>query len=177
MQQDRLIAGDTLSFSTSAPAYPASDGWVMRYRLMPRSGSGPAIDISSVAHGDDHLVQVGPAVTSGWAAGEYGWASWVDRSGERYTVCSGTLTILADPRQAGAGFDPRTAARRALDDARAALAAWSPTMRRYRIGTREMEFASADDILKVISYWEGVVHDEQGAAGNGRVRRFIRTRI
>ncbi len=70
-----------------------------------------------------------------------------------------------------------TQAQTALAAAKAALAAWNPTRRRYRIGSREMEFHSAAEILQVIKYWEGEVAKEQIAAGTRKVRRIIRTRI
>lgn len=70
-----------------------------------------------------------------------------------------------------------TPAETALEAARAALASWNPTTRRYRIGTREMEFSSPDEIIQVIKYWEGEVAREQIAAGTRQVRRIIRTRL
>lgn len=70
-----------------------------------------------------------------------------------------------------------TQAETALEAAKSALAAWSPTTRRYRIGTREMEFNAPGEILQVIAYWEGEVAKEQLAAGTRQSRRFIRTRL
>ena len=36
MIQTTLIAGDSLSFRTAVPAYPASAGWALAYRFVPR---------------------------------------------------------------------------------------------------------------------------------------------
>lgn len=44
--QDVLIVGDTLDFVTSVPAYPASSGYTLKYRLIPRV-SGTAITLTA----------------------------------------------------------------------------------------------------------------------------------
>lgn len=163
MQQQQLVAGDTLNFLATAVGYSAADGWVLNYRLVPRSAGASAIDIVSTAEGDDHRVQIAAATTASWTAGEYGWTSWVAKDGEKYTVQSGHITIKPDPRTAAAGADTRSQARKALDDARAALAAWSPTRKRYRIGDREIEFQTAGDIIALISHWEAQVQREDRA--------------
>ena len=63
----------------------------------------------------------------------------------------------------------RSQARRALDDAKAALAAWTPTRRRDKVADREQEFNSAQEITRVISYWQREVDREDGRAQGGRV--------
>ena len=62
--------------------------------------------------------------------------------------------VKPDPRTVAAGADTRSQAQRALDDAKTALAAWTPTRKRYRIGDREMEFNTSADIVKLVKYWE-----------------------
>jgi hypothetical protein len=32
-----LIVGDTLDFTDQVPLYPATDGWTLKYRLIPSS--------------------------------------------------------------------------------------------------------------------------------------------
>lgn len=161
--QDTLIAGDSLNFLRSTPGYSAADGWVLKYRLVPRTVGGSAIDITAIAEGDDHRVQVAAGITAGWSADTYGWAAWVELGAEKYTVQTGQIVIKADPRTVAAGADSRTQAEKALGDARAAMAAWTPTRRRYRIGDREMEFSTSADIVKLISYWEVQVKRERRA--------------
>lgn len=156
----RLAAGDTLNYTVAGDAYPASDGWVLNYRLVPRA-AGTAISFSASASGTDHLVQQS---TSGWAAGYYAWTAWVTKGSETYTRGAGQLQVLPDPRTMAAGTDTRTQAEAALDAARAALAAWTPTTRRYRINGREMEFNSTGEIIALIQHWEGEVRRERAAA-------------
>lgn len=158
-----FIAGDTFSLTASLADYPAGDGWVLSLRFVPRS-SGTPISITGTASGDDHVATVAAATTAAWVAGSYAASAWVALAGVTATVETGQLEILPDPRVVTA-LDSRSAAEVALDAARAALAAWSPTVRRYRINGREMEFNSPSEILPVISYWTTQVAREQAAAG------------
>lgn len=117
--QETLIAGDALDFKTSPPNYPASDGWTLTYRLIPQS-SGTPIEFVATADGDDYLIEVSSSTTATWAAGPYSWASAVSKSGERFTVDDGSITIKADPF-AVSSLDNRSHARKMLDAIEAAL--------------------------------------------------------
>jgi hypothetical protein len=159
----RLIVGDTLNFATTVAGYSAADGWALKYVLVPLV-SGASITLTTAADGSDHRLQVGAVTTATWPAGSYNWASWVEKASEKYSVSNGQITLLADPRTATAPFDLRTDAQIALVQARAAFQAWTPTTRRYSIDGREMEFASAGDIIKVVRFWETEVAREDNAA-------------
>lgn len=179
--QSQLEAGTTLNYEATVAHYPSGEGWTLRYRLVPQSASAAAIDILATPAGDgrSYLVQASAAQTSAWTPGAYSYAAWVTNgAGEVYPAQSGFIEILPDPRQAAPGSDLRSQARRALDDARAAFAAWSPLQRRYKIADREREFNSAADILVVIRYWEQQVAIEDRLAGRAEpISRRIYTRI
>lgn len=160
---ERLVLGDTLNYATSVADYPASSGWVLKFRLVPRV-SGSAIEITCTADGDLHRAQVSASTTAAWAAGTYSWLSWVEQGSEKYSVSNGQIQLIADPRSASAPLDLRTDAQVALDQSKAAFAAWTPTTRSYSIGGRSMEFNSPADILPVIRFWEGEVAKEANAA-------------
>ncbi len=178
MQQRQIIAGDSLRFARTLHDHSPAEGWVLRYRLVPRAPGATPIEIEAQADGAQHVLQVDATTTAGWVAGDYGWAAWVQRGAERYTVDSGQVQVLPDPGQAAPGVDTRSPARRALDDARAALAAWNPTRRRYRIGGREMEFQATTDILKLVTWWQQQVDAEEQLAGRAeRIGRRIHSRI
>lgn len=164
--QQQLFAGTTLNFLTPTPGYSAAEGWVLKFRLVPRT-SGAAIDITCTAEGEDHRAQVTAAATAAWALGSYTWTSRVEKSGEIYAVGQGQISIQQNPATALAGFDGRSQAARALDDARAALASFNASngrVRRYRIGERETEYHSAAEIIKQIAYWEQELEREENAA-------------
>jgi len=178
----QLVAGDSLSFYTSVPEFQPSAGWVLNYRLVPQNASLTAIELAAADAGEQHRVYAAATSTESWQPGVYSWTSWVEQevSGqvERYTLESGQITVLPNPRTVAAGYDNRSQARKALDDAKAALAAWSPTRRRYKIGEREMEFNSSADIIKLITYWEAQVKSEDILAGRAeKPARRIYSRI
>ena len=179
--QSIIEAGATLNYEATVQNYPANEGWQLNYRLLPMDAGNAPITITAgpAADGKAYLVQVSAAVTSAWAAGKYSYAAWVSNTGgEVYPAQTGFLEITPDPRTATAGTDLRSQARKALEDARAAFAAWSPLARRYKIADREREFNSPADILVVIRYWEQQVAVEDRLAGRAEpISRRIYTRI
>jgi hypothetical protein len=119
-----LIAGDTLDFETAVTEYPATAGWTLTYRLVPRASAGAVISFVANATpvlAANYRAQVGPSTTAAWAAGDYSWAAYISKSGIRYTVDSGQLKILPDPGVAAAGTDTRSHARKVLDAIEAVL--------------------------------------------------------
>lgn len=160
--QDTIRAGDTLDYTTTLADYPASAGWVLTYRLIPRT-SGTAITITGSASGDDHRTAASATTTAAWTAGDYSWVAYVTLASERYTVDSGTVKILPDLASAAA-YDNRSQAQTALDEAKAALATFQSTggrVRSYSIGGRSMEYADETALLKAISYWQVQVKIEE----------------
>jgi hypothetical protein len=87
---ERLIVGDTLSDTVTVPGYPASEGWTLKYRLIPRT-SGAAITFGTTPDGDAHVLLVAAAITAAWAAGEYNWAAYVERD----TIVATTISAAA----------------------------------------------------------------------------------
>lgn len=177
---NRLYAGDTLEFGLNVLDYPPADGWTLKMRFAPRftTPTQAAIDITAAVgpvtvDGEvfDFAVQVTPATTATWKAGAYGWHSWVEKAGARQTLegtqYQGELTVLADPATLAQGADTRSAARKALDDALAALAAWSPTYREHTIGDRTVKFNAVADVRAVVQFWQNKV-DAEIAAETGR---------
>jgi hypothetical protein len=163
--QQTLIAGDTLKFYTSVPAYPAGDGWTLKYRLIPRSSGSPIL-ISASAYGSDYEVNVAAATTATWTAAEYSWASYVEKAGERYTVEQGTLTVKPNPGSVST-LDSRTDARKILDSLLAlhqSNAVGQGMIVEYSIAGRSVRFRDTDDLLEQIRYWRAEVAKEERAA-------------
>lgn len=161
--QDQLVAGDTLNFLTNTPGYSAADGWVLKFRLAPRTGANSVIDITTTAEGGDHRTAVAAATTANWAPDNYSWASWVELGTEQYSVGSGQMVIKPNPRTIAAGADLRSVPRKTLDDLLAARATWAVSngrTRRYKIGDREREFASAAELDAEIRFWQGQLNEE-----------------
>jgi hypothetical protein len=161
---ERVIVGDTLSDTVKVPGYPASEGWTLKYRLIPRT-SGSAIAFVTTADGDAHVINVSAATTAAWVAGDYSWSAYVEHTDLRsHTVLTGAIKLLANPRTATAPLDLRTDAEIALAAAKAAFASWTSTTRSYTIGNRSMTFNSREEIVSTIQYWEIEVQRERRAA-------------
>lgn len=176
---ETLIVGDTLDFLTTVADYPPADGWTLKYRLIPRT-SGTAITLTATTSGTDYRVQVAPATTGAWTAGEYSWSSWVEKTGARYTVSSGLVTLIADP-SAATTFDGRTHARRTLDAIEAVIEGRATLdQQEYQIGNRTLKRMPIADLLKFRSLYKSEVAAEAAASNlaNGiGIGRKIQVRL
>jgi hypothetical protein len=143
----KLIQGDSLNFATTVPAYPPSAGWTLYYRLVPRSAGNAVINLQAVVDGTSYRVLQTASQTALWAPDTYTWSSWVDKAGETYTVASGQITVVANPRLAQPGYDDRT---QEEIDLEAVLAA----IRARMTGGAVAEYAIRDRSLKYMAITE-----------------------
>lgn len=176
MKTDFIIAGDTLDFTTSAPDYPASAGWSLVFKLIPRT-SGSVITITSTASGDDHQCQVGASTTAAWAAGNYSWSSRVTNGTEQYSLEQGSIVIKPDPATATT-LDNRSHARKMLENIEAWLESRDPAVAEYEIAGRKMKYTPPDVLYLLKSRLTAEVAAEDNAArlanglGTGRKIQF-----
>jgi hypothetical protein len=159
-----IVAGDTVRWPDSFTDYPATDGWVLKHRLAPL-GAGAPVDLTAAAEGSAFETTIAAVDSAGMSAGAWTLVSWVEKAGETFTVGQRQVEVRPNPRDMAAGFDGRSAARKALDDARAAFYAFNPARKRYKIGEREFEFNTASEILVKIHQLEREVQKEDIAAG------------
>lgn len=186
MQQQELIAGDSLNFTVAVVGYLPIDGWVLKYRLVPFAAGGDVLDIVAIGTGQTFQVLVPAGTTGGWAPGSYSWTSWVDKAGEIYTIANGQITIRPDPRQmTSGGYDSRSLAQVALANCEAAMATFNATggkVKKYEIAGRMMEFQTIGDLMTLHSFWklkvaaEGTAQSIASGMGNPRNLhvRFVR---
>ncbi len=167
---DILVAGDTLDFLTPLADYPQGDGWTLKHRLVPRfsTPTQSPIEISTTTFsGGAYRTQVGPSTTATWAAGDYAWHSWVEKTGARQKVDSGLVTVQPDPSTLTQGHDGRSDARKVYDGLMALWVSHSTSGRaltsEYTIAGRTMKFRDSADLLKQLQYWKGQVDSEERA--------------
>lgn len=166
--RSQIFAGDSLDFTDASAAHSAADGWVMSYRLVPRTAGTP-IEIACVTapDGTSHRALVPSGTSDDWAAGQYTWFQSVAKAGERITLASGSTTISPNPAVATT-FDGRSDARKTLDALKAAYQSYATAgqggVAEYSIGGRTMKFRNAADLIAQIRHWERVVADEDVAA-------------
>ena len=107
-------AGDSVAWTENLPAYPASAGWVLKYKLLFASGTASAFTAS--ASGDSHVVTLAKTTTAAWVAGAATLVSWVEKGSDRATLDQQAVTIQPDLAVA-ATFDGRSQAVKGLADA------------------------------------------------------------
>jgi hypothetical protein len=173
----RFTLGDTLSSTKTLAGYPASSGWVLYYRLVPRSGSGTAITFNSTASGDDHVISVAAATTAAWAAGTYTWAAWVADGTSSYSLEQGTTELLLNPRTTGGPLDLRSAAQIALDNVRLTIQGKaSADVLKYEINGRSLERYPMRELIALETHLSTQVNREARAAalaaGKPDTRRY-----
>jgi hypothetical protein len=176
IEPTNLTAGDTVTWSRSLADYPATQSWVLSYRLI---NAANKIDITAAASGADHLVTVTAATSAAWQAGTYTWQAYVTKAAERYTVGAGSVVIKPNLAAQAAGFDSRSESLQRFDAIKAAydlyIANGQGLMQRYTIGGREVWFKDFDDAKAQLDYWGNKVQAELAAesiaAGRGNPRR------
>jgi hypothetical protein len=169
--QQQLTAGDTLNYSTQVLDYPPSQGWALKLRLAPRGaavGSGAPITLTATASGDVYTVQAAAAITATWAPGAWGWATWVEKAGERYTVAQGQLTVLPDSAALAGGTDTRTHAERTLEAIEAVIEGTAGRAHQeYEVAGRRLKFTPVSELLVLRDRYRWEVRNQRAAAGTG----------
>ena len=107
-----IAQGDTLTFTRNLNNYPAGAGWSLLYALR---GGAQAIQFTSIASGNNHVITVPAATTETWIPAEYlmeGWAVFTDNS--RYQIYLAPLWVTPDLATAAGGLAVTTHAQRML---------------------------------------------------------------
>lgn len=158
----RINAGNTAKWLKTLVEYPASAGWVLNYELV---NAQSRIVLSSVASGDDHLVNVAAATTTSWEPGSYEWRALASLSGEIYTVASGRMEVAP---AFGVAVDARSQVRRTLEAIEATLEgrATSATAE-YQIAGRSLKYIPIPDLLILRDRYRRDLRAEEDAAAVG----------
>jgi hypothetical protein len=177
----KLIAGDSLDFTTSVASYPATDGWTLKYVLAPRfttPAQSPITLTAATYEVTGYRVQVGPSITATWQPGAYSWASYVEKTGARVTLeQGGELTVAPDPATLAAGADLRSDAAKALANIEAYLEnSGNLAAAEYSIAGRQLKRHSIPDLLALREKYRAEVMRENATRTGGHPpgRIFVR---
>lgn len=180
-----IVAGDTAEWQLQLGLYPPPN-WTLSYSLR-GAEDGMYINFSEVnpsPNGQQHLIQVLPAITIGWIPGLYKFQSYVTNSvtTDRITLNWGEITI-APNLSADDPADPRTFNRKMRDLLRKALAERaSGGIEHYSIATRSFSKMTITQLNALLERYEGYVQQEEQAEmarkglGNPRQTRAIFTK-
>lgn len=169
--RDTVVAGDTLDFATAVPDYPATAGWTLKFRLIPRTVGVTPIEITAATYNtDQYRVQLGPQETAQWPPGDYSLARWVEKGGARYTVETQPelpiqVTVLPDPATANA-LDSRSSAQQHLAAIEAFMGAkaTSGPIAEYEIAGRRLVNYKPAELIQMADYFRRQVANEETSA-------------
>jgi hypothetical protein len=163
---DTIIVGDMLDFTTSVNGYPATDGWTLKYRVIPRVvGVGLPILLTAATASDgmSYRVQVAPSTTAGYTAADYTWEAWVEKTGARVTIDDGLVTVKGDPSTL-TSLDGRSHARKVLDAIEALIETkGTADVLEYSIGGRSIKKMTTTELLPWRDRYRWEVADEVAA--------------
>lgn len=170
----RFNLGAALVFTLALAAFPASAGWTLNYRLIPRSALGTAIEFTATASGDEHAVEVAAATTATWVAGTYTWVAWVTSGSDVRDVAQGEITLLPNPRTVNGPLDLRSETRLALDNVRAVLRGKaSADVLRYTINGRSLERYPVSELIALESKLVRDLQREEQQSTGRNPRRLV----
>jgi len=166
-----LSAGDSASWRDDpwfSPQYGArltSVDWVLSYQLRGAS----QLALAGVPDGEGWRTSIATADSAQLTAGAYVWGAYLSRAGERVTIGSGNLSVVADLAALTEPMDARSLAERALADCEKALASYSKT-KKYAIGSRQSEYYDPVQLMALRDFWQKRVNNERArsAVANGR---------
>lgn len=141
---------------------------------------GPGvIDVPGALTGNDWVFTAAPAVTTGWAVGNYWYSVRAVSPTETLEICAGQIEVLKDFASLAAGYDGRTPNEIALAAIVAVLAnRATQDQQRYTIGDRELWRTPISDLLKLkASYTTAVRRERKRAAGSTSFGRKIPVRF
>lgn len=163
----QVVSGDSASWSDKQ--FEDAQGRVFgsgEFELTYAIRGPSTLDILAVSNAAGWSTALTAAQSSELSEGDYSVFAVLKSGSERVTFGPVKLKVKPDPLKAAIGFDGRTVARRALEEAENALTKFKSSggrIKKYKIGTREMEFVSTTEILELISYWRGRVTNEEAA--------------
>lgn len=165
-----ITAGNSASWLLTFSDYPASAGWAVTFYLL---NSAHAIDFTTSASGDSHLVDLSAVTTADYDAGDYKYTALVSDGTDRYTVDSGDITIYPDPSTLTT-YDGRSHAEIALANIEAVIVGKaSADVLRYTIGGRELWKHPWEELLKLRDYYRAEVATEKAKAAGKKQNKVL----
>jgi hypothetical protein len=163
---ENIIKGDTLELVYGSGEYAIAD-YDIEIALRGAStidiktgGTGVTIDKTS----GDYEITVTSTATANWTAGNYEFAVYLVKTGERHIIQSGKVEIKANVSGLSAAYDPRSTVKKTLDAIEAVLEGRaSQDIMTYSIAGRQIAKIPIPDLLKLRDYYKREYASEQKA--------------
>ena len=155
-----FVAGDSVAWKRNISGFYAPE-WTLHYTLR---SDNQIINLTSVADGTDHLINISAATSITYKAGRYYWAAYVTNAiGERLTLTSGYLEIKPDPSTADI-FDSRSHCKKTLDAIEATIEGRATADQlEYSIAGRTLKRTPIEQLLKFRDIYKAEYGREQAA--------------
>ncbi len=154
-----LRAGDTLRFRRALHAFLPVDGWDLKYTIV---SATEAHSFTAGVANDEFLIEVLSATTIEWGAGRYQVQEYVERSGDRVTISTPQLRVLANLAGVTDGIDTRSHARRVLEAIEAWLESKNAVAGAMQIGDRRVQTYPIEQLLAMRDRYRAEVARETG---------------
>lgn len=169
-EPEKAIAGDTWQWTRSLADYPAST-WSLAYHF---ANASHRFAVTTSADGDGFAVTVAAATTAAIMPGTYDGRAYATAGTQRFEVWRGQLVVEQDFAKAGAGYDGRSHARKALDAIEAVIEGRATKdQESYSIEGRSLSRTPLADLMAFRNQYRAEVHREENAE---RVRRGLGSR-
>ena len=159
VQPEQITVGNTLKFTFDAGDY-TPDVYTLTYHL---ANAGGSYSVTGSDNGDGtYLVHATAATTEGWLNGDYSYYITATDGTDRYTVTSGSVTLLPDP--ASGNFDGRSHVKRTLDILESVVESRvEKDTVSYSIGGRSISKMDMADIQALYDKYKALYAQEQQA--------------
>lgn len=167
----KLVAGDSLVLALvqAAQDYPASESWATKLTLVPIAGGTP-LEINGSGGADSWNFAVTSVQSELFAAGLFRWSISAIKSGDRTTLDSGEIQVIADP--AGTNVDARSHARKVLDALNATIEGRASTTQlevEFEDGRRIKHMENSELLILRKEYARKVAAEEQRRTGPKKI--------
>lgn len=179
-EPDQLVIGDRWMWKRQLSDYPAT-AYTLSYQARTQSTTPERLNITAVADGADHIVEVASTATTAFEPGAYTWFAFITRNSdsERIELLRGAWTVKPDA--ATDNSDPRTLAARMVSKLAATIEALSSqSVISYSLGERSVTKRDLPELRRELQYWQNVRETEIAAERIARglsPRRSIRARF
>jgi hypothetical protein len=175
-------AGVTVQWTKALSDYPYSSGWRLTTYIV---GAAKKHTVSATADtdGSGHLSTITASDSATLPHGDYWLEARVTKDAETYVVTRRQSLVItpnfASDQDVSAGFDGRTHARKCRDALHSIIEGTAGNLViNYTIfGERNVQMMTADERLKLLSYYESRVAEEEKAEAIAQGKRtgiFIR---
>lgn len=172
-EMEDITAGMTAVWRIYLSDYLPADNWTLKYTLK-KSGTA-AIEISSSQDPDYpsyHKINVAPATTANYAAGQYYYQAYVENSSTsaKHIVENGVIEVHPDFASSATSYDPRSHAQICLDAIESVLEGRATKNQLdVQVGDKQIRYLKHTELLEMRTYYQDLVEAEriEDALNNG----------